>query len=249
MAVTTADLHDIVIENTEEGASPGLTGVLGIPESPGPWPAVVVAHEAFGIDEEMRKQVAHLASLGYLTLMPDLFTAGGTRRCLVATMRAMRSGQGRAYADIEAARKWLLARPDATGTVGIVGFCMGGGFALMTAADGFDAAATNYGMLPVNMEVTLQNACPVVGSYGARDGSLKGAAAKLESALTAAGVVHDVKEYPEAGHVFMNEKLNGPAWIRPLVRVMNFGPNPDAAADAWLRIDGFLREHLAPRSG
>lgn len=248
MTLSTSDLTDIVIENTQEGASEDLKGVFGVPQSPGPWPAIVVVHEAFGIDHEMRKQVAHLASLGYLTLMPDLFSAGGIRRCLVATMRAMRSGEGRAYADIAAAREWLLARPDATGAVGVLGFCMGGGFALMTAASGFDAAATNYGMLPVDMEVSLENACPIVGSYGGKDGSLKNAAAQLESVLERKGVPHDIKEYPEAGHVFMNEKLNGPAWIRPIVRVMNFGPNPEAAIDAWRRIDGFFGEHLAAPS-
>ncbi len=245
MAVTVGDLSDIVIDTSVSGGSPGLKGVLGVPEGAGPWPAIVVVHEVFGIDDEMRKQIAHLASLGYLALMPDLYTAGGARRCLVATMRAMRSGHGRAYADIEAARQWLLAQPDASGAVGVLGFCMGGGFALMTAASGFDAAAVNYGMLPTDMEVSLENACPVVGSFGGRDVSLKGAAEALELTLAVKGIPHDVKEYPEAGHVFMNERLSGPIWIRPLVRVLNFGPNPEAAADAWSRIDDFFTTHLA----
>ena len=246
MTVAVSDLVDLTVEPTGEGGSPVLQGLLGIPEGVGPWPAVVVVHEAFGIEGEMRKQVAHLASLGYLALMPNLFSDGGMRRCLVATMRAMRSGEGRAFVDIEAARHWLLARPDATGAVGVIGFCMGGGFALMTAARGFGAAASNYGMLPVDMEASLVGACPVVGSYGGKDGSLKGAAEKLDTALTAAGVKHDVKEYPEAGHTFMNEQLTGPGWMRPLVRVMNFGPNPEAASDAWERIDTFFGEHLVP---
>lgn len=249
MTVTPSDLIDIVIDTAGEGASPGLKGVVGVPEGAGPWPAVVVVHEIFGVDEEMRKQVAHLASMGYLALMPDLYTAGGTGRCLVGTMRAMRSGKGRAYLDIEAARQWLLNRDDGTGAVGILGFCMGGGFALMTAASGFDAAAVNYGMLPVDLEVTLENACPVVGSFGGKDGTLKGAADTLELTLARKRIPHDVKEYPEAGHVFMNQKLNGPAWIRPLVRVMNFGPNPEAAADAWSRIDDFFSTHLAASKG
>ena len=248
MAITVSDLTDIVIDTSLEGTSDVLRGVLGVPVGEGPWPAVVVVHEAFGVDEEMRKQVAHLASLGYLALMPDLYSNGGIRRCLVGTMRAMRSGTGRAFQDIEAARQWLLARPDADGSVGVLGFCMGGGFALMTAGrGGFDAASSNYGMLPTDMEVSLENACPVVGSYGAKDGSLKGAAAKLTAVLEAKGVLHDVKEYPGAGHVFMNEKLNGPGWMRPLVRVMDFGPNPEAAVDAWARIDAFFRTHLAAR--
>ena len=89
-------LTDIDIDTTLEGTTPVLKGLLGVPAGNGPWPAVVVVHEVFGIDGEMRKQVAHLASLGYLALMPDLYSNGGMRRCLVSTMRAMRSGTGRA---------------------------------------------------------------------------------------------------------------------------------------------------------
>lgn len=247
MPETLLTLHDIVIDNSEEGASPILKGVLGIPEGSGPWPAVVVVHEAFGIDAEMRKQVAHLASLGYMALMPDLFSAGGTRRCLVSTMRAMSSGVGRAYADIEAARRWLLGRTDATGAVGVIGFCMGGGFALMTAERGFDAAAVNYGMLPKDLDATLAQACPIVGSYGGSDSALKGAAAKIEAVLSTHGIAHDVKEYPGVGHSFLNEKESGPVLMRPLMRVMHLGPNPEAATDAWQRIDAFFTEHLTAK--
>lgn len=249
MPNNTASVTEIVIEAATEGGSAILKGILGVPAGTGPWPAVVVVHEAFGIENEMRAQVAHLASLGYLAVMPDLYSDGGARKCLVATMKALRSGSGRAYVDIEAARQWVLARPDAVGTVGVIGFCMGGGFALMTASSGFDAASANYGMLPREPDEALGQACPVIGSYGAKDSSLKGATATLETTLTRHDIVHDLKEYPNAGHAFMNTAPTGPAWFRPLARVMKMGPNPDAAADAWGRIDAFFREHLqAPKS-
>jgi carboxymethylenebutenolidase len=245
MTVTPADLTDIVIEKKVPGASHILKAVLATPEGTGPWPAVVVVHEVFGIETEMRKQAAHLASLGYLTLMPDLFSDGGARRCLVATMRSVRSGEGRAYADIESARQWLLARPDATGAVGVIGFCMGGGFALMTAAS-FDVASVNYGMLPKDLEVSLEHACPIVGSYGGKDKSLKSAASKLDAVLTTHGIEHDIKEYPDAGHAFLNEKAVESAFMKPLARVLGLGPNPEASVDAWNRIDSFLKAHLSP---
>ena len=238
-------LEDIVLTYDVDGMSKNLEAVLGIPEGEGPWPAVVVLHEIFGIDEENRKQVAHIASMGYLALMPKLFTEGGMRRCISATMRALSSGTGRAYADIESARQTLLADTRSTGKVGAIGFCMGGGFALMTADSGFDAAAVNYGILPKDLDSALEGACPLVTSYGAKDGTLKNATAKLDAVLTAKGIPHDSKEYPDAGHVFMNDKLNGPAAIRPLVRVINFGPEPESAKDAWKRIDAFFEEHLA----
>lgn len=215
------------------------------PDGVGPWPAVVVVHELFGIDDEMVKQVRHLAGMGYLALMPNLFTDGGMRKCLISTLRSLRSGRGKAYHDIEAARQHLLADPSCTGAVGVLGFCMGGGFALMTAASGFDAASVNYGDIPKDPEHTLAAACPIVGSYGAKDVTKRKAAARLETVLTNLDIPHDVKEYPEAGHVFMNSELNGWPWLRPIVRVLDFGPNPKAASDAWIRIDAFFGEHLA----
>jgi carboxymethylenebutenolidase len=238
-------LHDTVLSYEVDGMSKNLEAVLGVPDGEGPWPAVVVMHEIFGIDAEMRKQVAHIAGLGYLALMPNLFTEGGMRRCISATMRALSTGTGRAYADIESARQTLLTDPRSTGRVGAIGFCMGGGFALMTADSGFDAAAVNYGILPKDLDDALDGSCPLVTSYGGKDVTLRGATAKLDAVLTAKGIPHDSKEYPSAGHVFMNDRLNGPAVIRPLVRVLNFGPEPAAAADAWQRIDAFFGEHLA----
>jgi len=237
-------LLEIDLPTDNDGASAGLRGILGIPAGDGPWPAVVVVHEIFGIDDEMRKQVEYLASLGYLALMPDLFSAGGFRRCISATMRSLSSGTGAAYVDIEVARDALLARSDCTGAIGVIGFCMGGGFALMAANRGFDAAAVNYGMLPKDLDLAVAGACPVVTSYGGSDVTLKGATAKLDAALTRQGVPHDSKEYPGAGHVFMNDRLSGPGWLRPIVRTLNFGPKPEAAADAWRRIDDFFTRYL-----
>jgi carboxymethylenebutenolidase len=75
-------------------------------------------HEAFGLDEVMRRQAERLAAAGYLALAVDLFSDGGTLRCLVPTLRAMRKGQGRPFADIQAARSWLAASSDCTGNVG-----------------------------------------------------------------------------------------------------------------------------------
>jgi carboxymethylenebutenolidase len=75
---------------------------------------------------------------------------------------------------------------------------MGGGFALLLAGSGgYGAASVNYGMLPSDLDDALDGACPVVGTFGGRDLSLRGAAAKLEAALVARDIEHDVVEYPE----------------------------------------------------
>jgi carboxymethylenebutenolidase len=238
-------VSDISLPDTE-GGSVGLTGVLAVPDGAGPWPGVVLVHEAYGVNEVMRRQVVRMAEAGYLALMPDLYSQGGARRCLGATFRALRSGEGRAFVDIERARSLLAARPDSTGVTGVLGFCMGGGLALAAASDrGFGAASANYGMLPRDLD-TLEHACPIVGSYGGRDHSLTGAAGKLSAALTRYGVPHDVKEYPDAGHSFLNDAGSGPLAVRLLTKsILGAGPNPEAAADAWRRIEAFFAEHLS----
>jgi carboxymethylenebutenolidase len=237
----TIDLSDLAART---GGSTPLGGYLATPLGAGPWPGVVMIHEIFGIDDVMRGMADRLAAAGYLTLAVDLFSAGGARRCLVSTMRAMLKGRGRAFADIEAARRWLLATPECTGKVGVVGFCMGGGFALLTATTGFDVAAVNYAHLPSNLDDAVHDACPIVASYGGRDRSLKGAATKLESALSRAEVMHDVKEYPTAGHAFLNETDVGPRLLHPLFRVAGIRHDPAASTDAWERIQGYLTKNL-----
>jgi len=240
----TATTVDLSGPDAVPGSSTQLSGHLARPAGEGPWPGVVVLFEAFGLDDQMRLHAHRLARLGYLTLVPDLYADGGARRCLVSTMRASMSGEGKAYRDIETARRFLAGHPDSTGAVGSIGFCMGGGFALLSAATGFAAAAVNYGRLPKDLDAVLAGACPIVGSYGGRDAGNRGAAVALEDALERAGVVHDVREYPDAGHSFLNEGPNGPRLLRVLLERAGAGPHPPSAQNAWVRIEQFFATHL-----
>ncbi|MGY1824580.1 dienelactone hydrolase family protein [Geodermatophilus sp. SYSU D00079] len=231
-------------ETTIPGAqsAPQLRAHLAVPPvGEGPWPGVVVVHEAFGLTDDVRQHADRLAAAGYLALAPDLFTAGGLR-CLKRTFGDLLRQEGAAFGDLEAARRWLIDRPDCTGRVGVVGFCMGGGFALLAATRGFDAAAPNYGMLPKGAEEVLAGACPVVASYGRRDRVLRGAAERLQGILTRHEVPHDVHEYPDAGHSFMNRHDVGPFAV--LERVAGLGYHHPSAEDAWVRILRFLDTHL-----
>ncbi|WP_460741025.1 dienelactone hydrolase family protein [Mariniluteicoccus endophyticus] len=229
---------------TGPGTSPGLSAYVATPSTPGPWPGVVVIQEVWGVDDVLRRQVDHLACLGYLAIAPDLYGDGGGLRCVRAVFRALTERRGRAFADIEAARRWLLDARDCTGHVGVIGFCMGGGFALVLAGQGgYAAAAPNYGTLPDDLEV-LRGSCPVVASYGSRDVGLRGSAQRLAGALEEFGVPYDVKEYARAGHSFLNDRPNGPLPLRPLAKLVGVGAEPESAADAWGRIDEFFHVHL-----
>jgi carboxymethylenebutenolidase len=212
------------------------------PVTDGPWPGVVVVHESLGLTADIRQQADRLAAAGYLALAVDLFSDGGRLRCLVPTFRALAAGRGRPFDDIETARRWLGEREDCTGRIGVIGFCMGGGFALLTAARGFDVSAPNYAHLPKDLDGALAGACPVVASYGGKDRTLRGTVANLEAALERAGVEHDVKEYPDAGHSFLNRHDLGPGGA--LLRVVGVGYHGPSAEDAWGRILRFFEAHL-----
>ena len=228
-----------------DGGSARLRGYVARPDGDGPWPGVVVIHEALGLNDIVRRQADRLAAAGYLAVVPNLFSDGGVARCLVTTFRGMFSGTGKPIADIDAAREYLAGHDDCTGKIGIIGFCMGGGFALVTADRGFDAASANYGALPRHAHEALAGACPIVGSYGGSDFAMRGVANKLTSTLVDLGIEHDVKEYPGAGHSFLNDVYFKPAPTRPLQRILNLGPQPEAAKDAWARIEAFFATHLA----
>ncbi|CAN5232063.1 dienelactone hydrolase family protein [soil metagenome] len=229
---------------TFDAPAGALPGYLAQPAGDGPWPGVVVIHDAFGLSGDVKRICDRLATAGYLTLAPALFRRGTRPACVVSTLRAMATGSGAAIDDIVAARDHLVSDARCTGKVGIVGFCMGGGFALQMAPRGvFDAAAPNYGNLPKNLDV-LRDACPTVASYGAKDWTLPRAAAKLEKVLSKGGVPHDVKEYPEVGHSFMND-FRTPAPLHFVVGAAGFLYSAPEAEDAWQRIDTFFREHLS----
>lgn len=220
-----------------------LDAYLAVPSGEGPWPGVVVLHEAFGLNDDTRAHADRLAQAGYLALAPDLFTDGGALRCLRATFAALTRGHGKTFGDIEASRTMLVHREDCTAKIGVVGFCLGGGFAILASTRGFDAAAPNYGVVPSDAETVLRGACPVVASYGKRDIPLRRAPGQLERALEGNDVPHDVKAYGGVGHSFMNR--HGPSPINAIEKVFGFHHDEAAAEDAWTRILRFFAVHLA----
>ena len=125
-----------------------MSAYLATPATGGPWPGLVVLHEAFGLTEDIRSIADRFAARGYLALAPDLFSWGMSARCLVASFRSIcRARAGRSTTSRP--RDDVAALDGCNGQVGVIGFCMGGGFALLSrAARLFDASSSTTGWCP-----------------------------------------------------------------------------------------------------
>ena len=220
-----------------------MPAYLARPAEAYPVPGVVVIHDVGGMGADHCRQAEWLAEAGFLALAVNLFHRGGLLRCVRGIMRDVAARSGPTFDDIECCRAWLARQPGCNGQVGVIGFCMGGGFAMMLVSGrGFSASSVNYGgKLPADIEALLEAACPVVASYGAKDRYTKGVATQLEVLLEKACVPHDVKEYPDAGHSFMNNHQQ--YWFK-LLRITGIAYNEAAAEDARQRISRFFHRHM-----
>jgi carboxymethylenebutenolidase len=212
------------------------------PEGDGPHPAVVVIHESFGLNDDIRRIARRFADNGYVAGTVDLLTGAPKLVCVARAMRDLRNGRGPSVEKLESAIDALAAREDVR-AVGVAGFCLGGGFALLLACrEKVPVAGVYYGELRPRDE--LARACPIVGGYGAKDRMFGKKGRTLAATLDALGIEHDVRVYDDAGHSYMNQaghdKLVLP--VRPLMHVEY---NEAAAEDSWARMLAFFGRHLA----
>lgn len=213
--------------------------VLEKPVGNGPWPGVVVLHDALGVSADIRNITRRFADNGFLATAPSLFAGRNPARCIRSVVREVLAQDDEAVGDILAARTSLMNNPDCTGKVGVVGFCLGGGFALLVAPKGFDAAAPFYPSVLPKYDTLVEGACPIVASFGARDPMNPGNAGRLRKTLDRKGIENDVKVYPGVGHSFANVM---PA--QGLARIVGFGYNAEATDDAFARVFEFFGTHL-----
>jgi carboxymethylenebutenolidase len=216
-------------------------GFAALPDGDGPHPGVVVIHEAYGLNENIKDITRRFADNGYAALAVDLFTDRNRTLCMARYMTGMLIGsvERAGIGDLKAALTHLAAMPEVDGQrIGAIGFCMGGGFAIAWACtdDRLKAIAPFYASNPRPIDA-VSRACPVVGSYPEKDFTASAGRA-LDEALNRHRIEHDVKVYPGARHSFFADGSRA--------------FNKQAADDSWSRVLGFFGRHVVsngPRPG
>lgn len=242
LGITATYLHGVVttpqtpreVRFPSRGSTFGAS--LALPDGAGPHPGVVVIHEVYGLNDNIRGIAGRFAREGYAALAVDLFTDHSRAVCMAQQMGSLLTGRDPAsITDLAAAMDYLVALPEIDPErVGAIGFCMGGGFAIAWGRRDrrLRAIAPFYGTNPRPMEA-VRRMCPVVGSYPGKDFTAR-SGRKLDARLATLGVARDIKVYPGARHSFFND--SGKAY------------NADAATDAWQRTLAFFAEHVqSPR--
>ncbi|MGA2377458.1 MAG: dienelactone hydrolase family protein [Candidatus Sulfotelmatobacter sp.] len=208
-----------------------VQALLYTPPGKGPFPAIIVIHEYWGLNDWVKEQAAKLADQGYVTLAIDLY------RGKVATTPDMAHEimrgvpEDRAKRDLHAAFQFLQSQPNVRkDRIGSIGWCMGGGYSLDVALQEPTLAADviNYGHLATDPEAIKKINAPILGVFGALDQGIPPAdVKKFGETLDKLGKKIDVKIYDDAGHAFENPNNKT-------------GYRPADAADAWDRTLSFL---------
>ena len=218
----------------------------------GPFPAMVVIHEAGGLGEHIRDVVNRFANVGYVTLGVDLYTREGgppdTSNLEAMLARLFAMSDEVVLGDLEGAADALRAREDTTGKVGCIGFCMGGRYTLLFAgaSDRLDAAVDCWGgfidratveevSTPARptppLELAAQLSCPLYAAIGAEDHNPSPELAEpLRELAEASGKEVVVDVYEGASHAFFAD-------YRPTYR-------PEPAARLWANVVPFLERRL-----
>jgi len=228
------------IDRISNTTMPGMNGTpevkayIAKPEGAGPFPVVIMIHEFFGLNESIVSKADGLAAEGYLVVAPDTFRGSTTSWIPRAIYQVITTQPEQVNADLDTVYAWLEAQPAADSSrVAIVGFCYGGRTALVYSLHNNRLAASVvfYGSPETNPVVLKNLPGPVLGIFGGADQSIPvEEATAFETALTQAGVQHEVTIYPDQPHAFVQDM----AGIRA----------GGAQGQAWAQMLKFLDTHL-----
>jgi carboxymethylenebutenolidase len=213
-----------------------VNGHLARPGGSGPWPAVIVIQEWWGLDAQTKSIADRFAQEGYLAFAPDLYHGelaklgdGDTAMKLV-----QKYGQSAAL-DLQSLFDALKSSPNCNGKIGSVGFCFGGRMSLtLGMSRPVNAICTFYGggMQTIFDQLRTKLKAPVLGLFGDADASIPvGTVQEFDKLLGEVGVEHEVIVYPNSGHAFFRDS-------DPNVYI------PAASKDAWERVKKFFAKHL-----
>jgi carboxymethylenebutenolidase len=222
-------------EVTYKSGNEDVKGMLYEPQGKGPFPAIVVIHEWWGLNDWVKEQASKLADQGYVTLALDLYrghvaTTGDEAHELMRGLPDDRSTR-----DLLAAANYLRSQKNVMADkVGSVGWCMGGGYSLNLAINDpkLAAAVINYGHLATEPETLKKINAPILGLFGGKDRGIPvDDVQKFAAELKKQGKTVDITVYPNAGHAFENPNNKD-------------GYRADDAAAAWKRTVDFFAKYL-----
>jgi carboxymethylenebutenolidase len=185
-----------------------VQGILYPPATKGPFPALIVIHEYWGLNDWVKDQASKLADQANVTLAVDLYRGKVTTTPDMAHERMCGVPADRAQRDFHAAFEFLAAHPNVEKSrIGSIEWCMGGGYSLDVALQepALAADVINYGHLATDLDALKQINAPILGLFGAQDrGITADDVKKFAATLDQLGKKIDVKIYDDAGHAFEN---------------------------------------------
>jgi carboxymethylenebutenolidase len=235
------EIHTSMVDYQSDGAN--IAAFLAQPSGTGPYPAIIVLQEWWGLNDHIKDIAVRLAREGYVALAPDLYARQGNKVTTDPDEAGALMGNLKddvALKDLQAAATYLQHRPRVDAAkIGVIGFCMGGTYALLAAENIPDikASVPFYGQIvydrpggPIDQVAKL--GCPLMYIYGQADGWITNDHVdRLEAALSQHHKTGQVVRYQGAPHAFFND-----------TRPDTFRPNE--ARDAWERTLRFLAQHL-----
>jgi carboxymethylenebutenolidase len=207
-------------------------GFLARPKARGSYPGVILIHEWWGLNDNIKDMAEELASRGYVVLAVDLYDGKVAATAEEARTYVSSVDKDKAIENMRAAVSYLRQGQNAP-KVASLGWCFGGGQSMNLALSGerMDATLIYYGNVVTDEEELRTITWPVLGVFGEEDTSIPAERARaFDASLDSIGIENEVHIYPGVGHAFANPSG------------MNYAP--DETKDAWKKTVDFLDRHL-----